>query len=104
MHKKAVLGLFFLAGDATAGLFSAPDNYQTCVLDTLPHAPNDTVAVESVMQCRKDFPGYSPPAENPSTLFGPATRSECVLHYAESTPSNYAALQIREACYFLFKD
>jgi hypothetical protein len=73
------------------------------VLDTLPGAPNDTIAVERVMQCRKDFPAYTPP-ENPSALFGPATRSECVLDYADSTPSNYAAVQIREACYFLFGD
>jgi hypothetical protein len=93
-----------VAGNVSAGLFSSPDSYQTCVLDALPGALNDTVAVERVMQCRKDFPGYAQPPENPATLFGPATRSECVLNYAESTPSNYAATQIREACYFLFRD
>lgn len=94
---------FLPADDAAAGLFSSPDSYQACVLDTLPDSPNDTVAVERVVQCRKEFPGYTSP-ESRFTLFGPATRSECVLDYAESTPSNFAATQIREACYFLFEN
>jgi hypothetical protein len=99
-----IAAVFAATGSASVGLFSSPDSYQTCVLDILPGAPNDTVAVERVMQCRKEFPGYTQPAENPATLFGPATRSECILDYADSTPSNYAAVQIREACYFLFSE
>ncbi|QFY43624.1 hypothetical protein F6R98_14160 [Candidatus Methylospira mobilis] len=105
MRQHAVFliaALLLRAGNAGAGLFSSPDSYQSCVLDTLPGALNDTVAVERVMQCRKEFPGYTAPPENPATWFGPTTRSECVLHYAASTPSSFAAIQIREACYFLF--
>jgi hypothetical protein len=107
MRRHAIFliaALLLSAGDAMAGLFSSPDSYQACVLDTLPGARNDIIAVEQVMQCRTEFPGYTAPPENPSSGFGPSTRSQCVLDYAESTPSRYAATQIREACYFLFRN
>lgn len=92
------------ADPSEAGIFFGPDNYSECILDRVEGVQNDLVAISETTQCRREFPDYLPPEGASSFFFGPDTAAECVAEYAASTPSGYAANQIREACFQLYPE
>jgi len=95
--------LLSLSEPAAAGLFSSPENYHECLLEELEDAQNDIAAIQATLQCREEFPSPAMPDDKRSSfLFGPDTFSECVQSYAGSTPSQYAATQLRQACFVLY--
>ncbi len=106
MHRLSAVPLILLclSDPAAAGLFSDPDNYHECLLEELEGAQNDVAAIQATLQCREEFPSLAMPEEKRSSfLFGPDTFSECVQSYAGSTPSQYAAPQLRQACFVLYR-
>ena len=85
-----------------AGWFSDPTNFHECILERLPGVQNDLAAIAETNQCRQEFPDFTPPEKASHLFTGPETVDECLRKYAHDTPSNYAANQIRDACFQLY--
>jgi len=93
--------------NALAGMFG-PSNFWECILDEMPGAKNDAVAVAIIRKCAKKFPSTAPGSESTteikkkSPLLGPKTCNECIIKYAEDTTSPKGINFIRGACYKLY--
>lgn len=100
MKKSIYLAGLVFSASAAAG------NYETCILDRMPGAQNDAVAIAVVRLCKEKYPGILNAALQGEGRgwFGYDSGAACAAKKAANTPNNRAARIIFYACNRLYDE
>ena len=78
-------------------LLRSTDNFESCVIDNLRNARNDSAARVEYLRCKNTYPLYRT-AKPKYPLGKAASWQDCLTEYGSNTRSEWAARMIRAAC------
>ena len=97
VYSCVAIAVFSSFPASSVGGMFGPSNYQECILDEMPGVKSDSIAIQVIRTCWKEFSG-SRIVERKKPLFGINTEGECLLKYGKDVASPKGLRAIREAC------